>query len=178
MVECEADGNYNANPAASADAVKDFSALGFRIGRAVYRGLLEGCRAIGNHGASANAPAGGFALHATRHVVLRRCVAVGNRNASGTAEDDGLAAGFIASTPLADPQGGLVGGEGNAFVDCIADGNTVHRTPLFVQPPAPPVDAGRVARRSSRRARGSCSRQSDARIIGCQSANNDSKGSG
>ncbi|WP_437916223.1 right-handed parallel beta-helix repeat-containing protein [Sorangium sp. So ce302] len=176
MVECEADGNYNANPAASADAVKDFSALGFRIGRAVYRGLLEGCRAIGNHGASADAPAGGFALHATRHVVLRRCVAVGNRNASGTAEDDGLAAGFIASTPLADPQGGLVGGEGNAFVDCIADGNTVHRTPLFVQPPAPPVDAGPSRGDPQKGAGFLLERQSDARIIGCQSANNDGKG--
>ncbi len=171
-----ADGNYNANPAASADAVKDFSALGFRIGRAVYRGLLEGCRAIGNHGASASAPAGGFALHSTRQVVLRRCVAVGNRNASGTAEDDGLAAGFIASTPLADPQGGLVGGEDSAFVDCIADGNTVHARPCSCsrRPPrstpvrraAPAEGRGVPARAAERR----------ARIIGCQSANNDGKG--
>ncbi|WP_437614704.1 right-handed parallel beta-helix repeat-containing protein [Sorangium sp. So ce834] len=176
MVDCEADGNYNANPDASADAVRDFSALGFRIGRAVFRASIEGCRALGNHSVGANAPAAGFALHATGQVVLRRCVAVGNRNASGTAEDDGLAAGFIASAPLAAPEGGLVGGEGNAFIDCIADGNTVHRAPLFVQPPAPPVDAG-PSRGDPRKGAGFLlDRQKDARIVGCQSANNDGKG--
>ncbi|WP_437727755.1 right-handed parallel beta-helix repeat-containing protein [Sorangium sp. So ce861] len=176
MVDCEADGNYNANPGASADAVRDFSALGFRIGRAVFRASIEGCRALGNHSVGANAPAAGFALHATGQVVLRRCVAIGNRNASGTAENDGLAAGFIASSPLADAAGGLVGGEGNAFVDCIADGNTVHRAPLFVQPPAPPVDAG-PSRGDPRKGAGFLlDRQKDARIVGCEAANNDGKG--
>ncbi|WP_437602597.1 right-handed parallel beta-helix repeat-containing protein [Sorangium sp. So ce590] len=176
MVDCEANGNYNANPVASADVVRDFSALGFRIGRAVYRGLLDSCRAMGNHSVGANAPAAGFALHSTRQVVLRRCVAVGNRNASGAAENDGLAAGFIASAPLAAPEGGLVGGEDNAFVDCIADGNTVHRTPLFVQPPAPPVDAGPSRGDPQKGAGFLLDRQKDARIVGCQSANNDGKG--
>ncbi|WP_437759056.1 right-handed parallel beta-helix repeat-containing protein [Sorangium sp. So ce1389] len=176
MVDCEADGNYNANPGASADAVKDFSALGFRIGRAVYRASIEGCRAIGNHSVGVNAPAGGFALHSTRHVVLRRCTAVGNRNASGTAENDGLAAGFIASAPLSDPEGGFVGGEDNAFIDCIADGNTVHRIPLFVQAPAPPVDAG-LSRGDPQKGAGFLlDGQRDARIIGCQAAGNDGKG--
>lgn len=176
MIECEADGNYNANPAASADGVRDFSALGFRVGRAVVRALLEGCRAMGNHSVGANAPAGGFALHSTRQVVLRRCVAVGNRNASGTAEDDGLAAGFIASAPLADPEGGAVGGEDNAFIDCIADGNTVHRAPLFVQPPAPPVDAGPLRGDPQKGAGFLLDGQRGARIIGCQASNNDGKG--
>ncbi|WP_438029307.1 right-handed parallel beta-helix repeat-containing protein [Sorangium sp. So ce233] len=176
MIACEADGNYNANPGASADGIRDFSALGFRIGRAVYRALIEDCRAIGNHSVGVNAPAGGFALHSTRQVVLRRCAAVGNRNASGTAENDGLAAGFIASAPLADPEGGVVGGEDNAFIDCIADGNTVHRAPLFVQPPAPPVDAG-PSRGDPRKGAGFLlAGQKDARIIGCQAANNDGKG--
>ncbi|WP_438019956.1 right-handed parallel beta-helix repeat-containing protein [Sorangium sp. So ce315] len=176
MIECEADGNYNANPAASADGVRDFSALGFRVGRAVVRALIEGCRAMGNHSVGVNAPAGGFALHATRQVVLRRCVAVGNRNASGTAEDDGLAAGFIASAPLEDPAGGVVGGEDNAFIDCIADGNTVHRAPLFVQPPAPPVDAGPSRGDPQKGAGFLLDGQRGARIIGCQAANNDGKG--
>jgi parallel beta-helix repeat protein len=176
MVDCEADGNYNANPVASADSVRDFSAVGFRIGRAVVRGLLENCRAMGNHSVGANAPAAGFALHATRHVVLRRCVAVGNRNASGAGEDDGLAAGFIASAPLEAPEGGLVGGADNAFIDCIAEGNTVHRAPLFVQPPAPPVDAG-PSRGDPRKGAGFLlDRQTDARLLGCQSASNDGKG--
>lgn len=176
MIECEADGNYNANPAASADGVRDFSALGFRVGRAVVRALIEGCRAMGNHSVGVNAPAGGFALHATRQVVLRRCVAVGNRNASGTSADDGLAAGFIASAPLADPEGGAVGGEDNAFIDCIADGNTVHRAPLFVQPPAPPVDAGPSRGDPQKGAGFFLDGQRGARIIGCQAANNEGKG--
>ncbi|WP_437681036.1 right-handed parallel beta-helix repeat-containing protein [Sorangium sp. So ce131] len=176
MVECEADGNYNANPAASADAVRDFSALGFRIGRAVHRGLLERCRAIGNHSVGVNAPAGGFALHSTTQVVLKGCAAIGNRNASGAAQNGGLAAGFLASAPLPDPEGGFVGGEENAFIDCIADGTTVDRIPLFVQPPAPPVDAG-LSRGDPQKAAGFLlDGQQDARIVGCQAANNHGKG--
>jgi parallel beta-helix repeat protein len=141
MVDCEADGNYNANPNASADSVKDFSACGFRIGRAVYRALLENCRASGNHSVGANSPAAGFILNSTNGIILNHCIAIGNRNASGADRNGGLAAGFLASSPLPDPNGGFVSSVENSLIGCIANGNTVDCVPLFVQAPAPAVGA-------------------------------------
>src|SRR6185312_15364569 len=142
MIDCEADGNFNANPDASSDAVKDFSACGFRVGRGVYRGSLVNCRATGNHSVGKNAAASGFALHSTSDLVLKSCEAIGNRNASGPG--GGFAAGFHASVPLKDEKGQAVGGHNMTFIDCVAGGNTVDREPLFVTPPAPAVDAGDV----------------------------------
>jgi hypothetical protein len=80
--------------------------VGYRIGRAVSRGLLENCRAVGNYSVGKNAPASGFMLNSASQIVLKHCVAIGNRNASGTDANNGFAAGFLASTMLPDPQGG------------------------------------------------------------------------
>jgi len=123
-----------------------------------------------------SAPAGGFLLHSTSHVVLRRCVAIGNRNASGPAPDEGLAAGFLASTVLADMRGERVGGVANAFIDCVADGNSVERVPLFVQAPAPAVDAGPIRGDPRKGAGFLLDRQRDPRVVGCQALNNRGRG--
>jgi parallel beta-helix repeat protein len=176
MIDCEADGNYNANPNASVDSVKDFSACGFRIGRAVYRALLENCRASGNHSVGANSPAAGFILNSTNGVVLKSCVASGNRNASSAASNDGLAAGFLASSTLPAPQGGFVYGVANSFIDCIASGNTVDCVPLFVQAPAPPVDTEASEGDPEKGAGFLLIDQIDPVILHCQAMHNNGKG--
>jgi parallel beta-helix repeat protein len=174
MIDCEADGNFNANPEASSDAVKDFSACGFRIGRGIFRGSLVNCRATGNHSVGKNAAASGFALHSTSDLVLKSCEAIGNRNASGPG--GGVAAGFHASVPLKDAKGAAVGGRNMTFIDCIADGNTVDREPLFVTAPAPPVDAGE-SRGDPRNGAGFfLEAQSRLTMIGCKALNNHGKG--
>ena len=176
MIDCEADGNYNANPNASSDDVKDFSATGYRLGRAVYRGLIENCRAIGNYSVGVNAPAAGFFLNSANQMVLKDCVAIGNRNASGTKLNNGFAAGFLASTTLPAPNGGFIGGEGNSFINCIADSNTVDQIPLFVQSPAPPVDAGQSVGNPQKGAGFLLIDQKKPRIVGCKTMNNKGKG--
>ncbi len=176
MIDCEADGNYNANPNAANDDVRDFSATGYRIGRAVYRGLIENCRAIGNYSVGINAPAAGFFLNSASQIVLKDCVAIGNRNASGTEDNNGLAAGFLASTTLPSPKGGFVGGEDNSFINCVADSNTVDRVPLFVQSPAPPVDSGLLAGNPQKGAGFLLLDQNSPRIIDCKTINNKGKG--
>jgi parallel beta-helix repeat protein len=174
MIDCEADGNFNANPEASSDAVKDFSACGFRIGRGIFRGSLVNCRATGNHSVGKNAAASGFALHATSDLVLKSCEAIGNRNASGPG--GGFAAGFHASVPLKDAKGAAVGGRNMIFIDCIADGNTVDREPLFVTAPAPPVDAGESRGDPKNGAGFFLESQSKLTMIGCKALNNHGKG--
>jgi parallel beta-helix repeat protein len=174
MVDCEADGNFNANPEASSDAVKDFSACGFRIGRGIYRGSIVGCRATGNHSVGKNAAASGFALHSTTDLVLKSCEAIGNRNASGMAS--GFAAGFHASVPLKDANGQPVGGHKMTFIDCIAEGNTVDREPLFVTAPAPAVDVGEAHGDPKSGAGFFLDGQSRLTMIGCKALNNHGKG--
>ncbi len=176
MIDCEADGNFNANPNASADAVKDFSATGYRIGRAVYRGLLENCRAVGNYSVGKNSPASGFMLNSTSQMVVKNCAAIGNRNASGTDPGNGLAAGFLASVTQPAPQGGFVGGVDNSFINCVADANTVDRVPLFVQSPAPPVDAGLLRGDPQKGAGFLLDNQKHPKIVGCQAMHNNGKG--
>lgn len=176
MIDCEADGNYNANPNASADAVKDFSATGYRLDRAVYRGLIENCRAIGNYSVGKNSPAAGFLLNSTSQMVLKNCVAIGNRNASVTSLNNGLAAGFLASTPLTDQKGKVVGGIDNSFINCIADSNTVDQIPLFVLSPAPPVDSEQLIGNPQKGAGFLLTDQKNPKIVGCQSMNNNGKG--
>ncbi|MBW4639256.1 MAG: right-handed parallel beta-helix repeat-containing protein [Gloeocapsa sp. UFS-A4-WI-NPMV-4B04] len=176
MIDCEADGNYNANPNASNDDVKDFSAAGYRIGRAVYRGLIENCRAIGNNSVGVNAPAAGFLLNSANQMVLRNCVAIGNRNSNGTENNNGFAAGFLASTTLSSPNGGFIGGEGNSFINCLADSNTVDQTPLFVQSPAPPVDAELLSGNPQKGAGFLLIDQKNPRILDCKTMNNKGKG--
>ncbi len=174
MTDCEADGNFNANPDASSDAVKDFSACGFRIGRGVYRGSLVNCRATGNHAVGKNSAASGFALHSTSDLVLKSCEAIGNRNASGPG--GGFAAGFHASVPLKDAKGQAVGGRDLTFIDCIADGNTVDREPLFDTPPAPAVDEGESRGDPKNGAGFFLDGQSKLSMIGCKALNNHGKG--
>ena len=174
IIDCEADGNFNASPEASADAVKDFSATGFRVGRGVYRGSLVNCRATGNHSVGKNSAASGFALHSTSDLVLKSCEAIGNRNASGPG--GGLVAGFHASVPLKDAKGEAVGGRNMTFIDCIADGNTVDREPLFVTAPAPAVDEGESRGDPKNGAGFLLEGQSRLTMIGCKAANNHGKG--
>jgi parallel beta-helix repeat protein len=174
MIDCEADGNFNDNPAASSDAVKDFSACGFRIGRGVSRGSLMNCRATGNHSVGKNAAASGFALHSTSDLVLKSCEAIGNRNASGPG--GGFAAGFHASVSLEDAGGQPVGGRDMTFIDCIADGNTVDQEPLFVTVPAPAVDAGESRGDPKNGAGFLLEGQSKLTMIGCKALNNHGKG--
>jgi parallel beta-helix repeat protein len=174
MIDCEADGNFNANPEASSDAVKDFSACGFRIGRGIYRGTLVNCSATGNNSVGKNAAASGFALHSVSDLVLKSCEAIGNRNAGGPA--GGFAGGFHASVPLKDAKGGGVGGVGLTFIDCIASGNTVDRLPLFVTSPAPAVDEGESLGNPNSGAGFLLESQSKISMIGCKALNNHGKG--
>jgi len=123
MIGCEAHGNYNANPAASADHVRDFSAAGFRLGRSVTRGSIRDCRATGNTSLGRRAPAAGFVLNGADDVVLVRCTASGNFNEASVDAADGLAAGFLATVVRPAEPGPVVGGLRNGFIDCVAEGD-------------------------------------------------------
>ncbi|MEI6559524.1 MAG: right-handed parallel beta-helix repeat-containing protein [Rhodospirillaceae bacterium] len=177
MIDCEAEGNYNANTRDDAALGSDFSATGFRIGKAICRALIQDCRAIGNYSTVANAPASGFMLNAASSVVLKGCVALGNRNASGASSGPGLASGFHAApTHPASASEPPIPSFGNVFIDCVADGNTVGQTPLFVQVPAPAADTPMVAGDPRMCAGFYLAQQQQPKLIGCQSLNNNGKG--
>jgi parallel beta-helix repeat protein len=78
--------------------------------------------------------------------------------------------------PLKDAKGAAVGGRNMIFIDCIADGNTVDREPLFVTAPAPPVDAGESRGDPKNGAGFFLESQSKLTMIGCKALNNHGKG--
>lgn len=171
VIDCDADGNYNGNPNASTDATKDFAACGFRIGRAVIRALIENCRAVGNYSVGKNSPVGGFMLNSTTHVVVKNCTAIANRSTGSDAS--AYVGGFYASTVLKNEAGSFVGGYDNSFIDCIADGNTVDRKPLFQQKPYPVVDAGPEVKGQHMKGAGFIlENQTNAKILNCWAFNN------
>lgn len=176
VIDCEANDNRNFNPNASADAVKDFSACGFRIGRAINRAVIENCCASGNSSVGVNSPVAGFMLNSTKNVVVKNCVATANRNANGKTGTKGYAAGFMASTVLPDGNG-LWGGEENTFINCVADANTPNRIPMFHQPPFPQVDKGDPIFGDAKTTAGFImENQNKPRIINCTAINNQGKG--
>jgi hypothetical protein len=124
VIDCVADGNYNANPFASQDRTLDFAACGFRVGRAVERALFRGCVASGNHSAGRNSPVAGFMLNSVAHAALMECIAIGNYGSAESGSGAAFAAGFMASMVLIDEHGLPVGGSGNTFIDCLADANS------------------------------------------------------
>ena len=157
--------------------MKDFSACGFRIGRAVNRAVLENCRATGNHGIGVHAPVAGFMLNSTRNVMLKNCTATANRCASGGQGGPAFAAGFLASTVQPAADGGLWGGEFNSFVQCVADGNTVDRVPMHEHKPYPHVDRGeRIVGDPMAGAGFLLDGQSRSTILDCIAINNHGKG--
>jgi len=177
MMNCEANGNFNANREACGDAMKDFTACGFRIGRAVNRAVLENCHASGNHGIGQHAPVAGFMLNSASHVLLKNCTATANRCATGSRGGPAFAAGFLASTVQPAAEGGLWGGEFNSFVQCVADGNTVDRAPMHRHSPYPHVDRGeRVVGDPALGAGFLLDGQSGAKILDCIAINNHGKG--
>ena len=177
MIDCEAEGNYNGNTKDTAAIGSDFSAAGFRIGKAISRALIQECRAIGNYSLVKNAPASGFMLNAVSYVVLKNCVALGNRNVSGATSGPGLASGFhIGPTHPASATEPFIPSVGNAFIDCIADGNSVDQTPLFVANPAPPSDTPAVQGNPMLCAGFYLENQQGPKLVGCQSLNNNGRG--
>lgn len=142
MINCEANGNYNANPQAASDSMLDFTACGFRLGRAINRALIKNCHATGNYSVGKNAPVAGFMLNSAQHVIIQDCSAIANRSASGNQGGKAFAAGFMASTTQPCNSGqGYWGGNNNSFINCIADGNTVNREPMHHHKPFPQIDA-------------------------------------
>jgi parallel beta-helix repeat protein len=178
LVECEANSNYNLNPQSPADAMKDFSACGFRIGRAINRAVIQDCRATGNHGIGANGPVAGFMLNSTKNIVMKNCVAIANRSASGNKGGKAYAAGFLASTVQPANSGdGFWGGEENTFIDCVADGNTVNRIPMHRHPPFPHIDKGEPIVGDPLTGAGFLmDNQNKPKIINCTVINNQGKG--
>lgn len=173
MIDCEANANFNANPEAASDAMKDFSACGFRIGRAVNRAVIENCRATGNYSVGAHAPVAGFMLNSTKNVTLKNCVATANRSTTGNQGGKAFAAGFLASTVQPAAAGGLWGGEANSFIGCVADGNTVDREPMHQHAPFPHVDKGaRIAGDPMTGAGFVLEAQDQAKIVDCYAFNN------
>ena len=177
MLDCEANGNYNANPQAAGDAMKDFTACGFRIGRAVNRAVITNCSASGNHGVGEFAPAAGFVLNSAKNVLLRNCSATANRSASGSQGGAAFAAGFLASTVQQAAAGGFWGGEGNSFIGCVADGNTVDRVPMHQHKPYPHVDRGEAVVGDAMLGAGFILQGQDCpTLIDCVAINNHGKG--
>lgn len=173
MINCEANSNYNLNPEAAGDAMKDFSACGFRIGRAINRAVIEDCRATGNYSIGANAPVAGFMLNSTKNIVMKNCVAIANRSATGNKGGKAFAAGFLCSTEQPAADGGLWGGIENTFIDCVADGNTVDRVPMHENKPFPIVDKGEVITGDPMTGAGFLmSSQVKPKIINCKAINN------
>jgi parallel beta-helix repeat protein len=142
MVNCEANSNYNSNPDAASDSMKDFSACGFRIGRAANRAIIEDCRASGNYSIGTNSPVAGFMLNSTKNIIMKNCVSLANRAATGNKGGKAFAAGFLCSTEQPTLDGGFWGGVENTFIDCVADGNTVDRQPMYQLKPYPHGDRG------------------------------------
>lgn len=177
IVNCEANGNYNLNPEAAADSMKDFSACGFRIGRAINRAIIENCRATGNYSVGSNSPVAGFMLNSTKNVLLRNCVATANRSSTGNKGGKAYAAGFLCSTVQPGNNGGLWGGEENTFINCVADANTPHRVPMHQHKPFPHVDKGvPVVGDPSTTAGFIMEDQDRPKIINCVAINNQGKG--
>ncbi len=177
MINCEANGNYNANPDAAADSMKDFSACGFRIGRAINRAVIEDCRATGNYSIGVNSPVAGFMLNSTKNITMRNCVATANRSATGNTGGKAYTAGFLASTVQPAADGGLWGGEENTFIDCVADGNTAHRIPMHQHKPFPHVDRGESISGDPMTVAGFImDNQDKPKIINCTAINNQGKG--
>lgn len=177
VIDCEANNNYNNNPAAASDKVRDFAACGFRIGRAVKNAVLENCTASGNYSIGKNAPVAGFMMNSTVNTVLKNCKALANRSATGNKGGLAWAAGFLASKTQSTPDGDLWGGECNTFINCTAEGNTVNRVPVFEQPPYPQVDKGIEVSGDLLTCAGFIiDNQHAAKIIDCIATNNQGQG--
>lgn len=177
MINCEANGNYNNNPMAASDSMKDFSACGFRIGRAINRAVIENCRATGNYSIGANAPVAGFMLNSTQNILMKNCVATANRSATGNIGGKAWAAGFLASTTQPANDSGLWGGNENTFINCTADANSVNRTPMHQHKPFPHIDKGdKIAGDKMTGAGFIMDNQDKAKIIDCLVINNHGKG--
>lgn len=177
MINCEANSNYNANPQAAADSMKDFTACGFRIGRAINRAVLENCRATGNYSIGVNSPVAGFMLNSTKNIVMKDCTATANRSATGNKGGKAFAAGFLCSTVQPAADGGLWGGEENTFINCVADANTVDRTPMHRHAPFPHLDKGEPIKGDPLTGAGFImDSQNKPKIINCQAVNNNGVG--
>lgn len=173
MINCEANSNHNLNPNAAADSMKDFTACGFRIGRAINRAIIEDCRATGNYSIGANSPVAGFMLNSTKNIILKNCVSLANRAATGNKGGKALAAGFLCSTEQPAAGGGLWGGVENTFIDCVADANTVDRVPMHEHKPYPHVDKGESVTGDPLTGAGFImNSQVKPKIINCQAINN------
>lgn len=175
MIDCHANYNYNTNENASSDSVKDFSACGFRIGRAVDRGRISNCHAMGNYSHAKNAPTAGFSLNSTNNLLVENCSAIANRN-TGT-DSNGYVAGFLVTNPLDISSNNAYQGNFNHFVNCTAQANTVNRNPLFEQKPYPIVDSGLSICGNLQRGAGFIlQNQSHSKIINSFISNNDGLG--